>query len=346
MVGTYSIPVGASNTLSVEVFGFPIQVKTQYYALARAGLRAAWSFGGRIDASIFRGGGGGAGPGDLLGEALPYFQRFQHATRPAIEVISLPKITDGADIDNDNDTAEQVPDWQSFPDVALRPSAQQTLRYHLHTENARLPFVTGGNANTLIVVTGSLLPGIGFVPLGLDGLADMGGNGLVRSFTTRIAPPHSGLEAGEYAVLATAFRNERRGPAGPGSTRVQVSSRLPATVDMTDGWLDSPLAARYSLSGRRVTLPMVPNADVFHVSITTANGSWHLYTASSTTRLDIPQLPMGVMDRAGTATVTADAIDLATGTTLESIADVSAGGVIALDRATRGFASARVTHEP
>lgn len=341
----FNVPVAANATLEAEVFNMPFSIKSTYYVRARQGLRAAWSFGGRVDFDIFRGGGGGGGPGDILGATLPYFQRFQHAVRPAVALRALPTIVDGADIDNDGDTTEMVPDYNNFPDVALAPAANQGLRFHLETDNARLPFVTGGNANTLMVVTGALLPGIGFVPLGLDGLSDNGGNGLVASFTSRMAPPHSGLEIGKYAILATAFRSGMRGAEGPGSTRLVIEETLPTSVDMTGGWLDSPVGATYQRAQRALSVPAVTGADLLHAHIQGADGAWHLYFAPSAAAVPIPDAPAGAIDRAVSATITANAIDLAEGTTIDGLFDVAAGGVEALDAATKSFARSPVEHQ-
>ncbi len=341
---SFNVPVAANATLEAEVFGTPFTLKSDYYATARQGVRAAWSFGGRVDFDIFRGGGGGGGPGDILGATLPYFQRFQHAVRPAVVLRALPRVMDANDIDNDNDTTELVPDFNNFPGVPLAPSVDQSLRYQLNTGNARLPFVTGGNANTLLVITGAVVPGVGFVPLGLDGLSDNGGNGLVAPFTSRMAPPHSGLEVGRYAVLATAFRSGMRGPDGPGSTQLVIEETLPATVDISSGWLDSPVGAAYDRGARSLNVPVVMGVDMVHTQIQGTDGAWHLYFAPTADPVAIPAAPMGAMDRVASATITANAIDL-DGTSFEGLFDVAAGGVTALDGATKRFARSPVTHQ-
>ncbi len=345
MAGSFDVPVGASSTLAVEVFGQSFDLKDTYYTETRQGLRAAWCFGGRIDLGILTGGGGGGGPGDILGATLPYFQRFQHAVRPAVSVIALPKVADANDLDGDGDTAELRPDFASFPDVGLAPSVAQSLRYQLRTENARLPFVTGGNANTLLVVTGTLLPGVGFVPLGLDGLSDNGGNGLVRSFTTKLAPPHSGLELGDFAVMATAFRATMGGLPGPGSTRLFVAPSLPTEVDFRDGWLDSPLNGVFVRASSTVELPTTTGADLVRVRVLGAQSAVHLYASAGAGPIAIPPELAARVGAVATATLTADAIDLVAGADLGSVFDVAGGGSAALDRSTRGFSEARLRHQ-
>lgn len=342
--GSFQIPIGASATLSIDAFGMAFNLKDTYYTETSQGLRAAWCFGGRLDASIFTGGGGG-GPGDILGATLPYFQRFQHAVRPSVPVVSVPKVPDITDVDNDGDTTELVPDYANFPDVALTPTAQQSLRYYLRTDGARLPFVEGGNANTLIVITGTLLPGIGFVPLGLDGLQDSGGNGLVQSFTTRLTPPHSGLEIGEFAVMATAFRASMGALPQPGSTRLVVAPQLPLTVDLTAGWIDAPVNTTYTTASRSLNVPPVMGVDVVNVRFETNDGAWEIYTVPSATPVAVPASPLAAMDRTSSATITAIAIDLATGSSLSTLFDAASGGTSSTDHAMQGFSKARVTHQ-
>ncbi|MCK6552751.1 hypothetical protein L6R52_43410, partial [Myxococcota bacterium] len=228
--GNITVPVPAGATLGVEFVGTQIPLKDTYYTLATPGLRAAWGLGGKIGLDAL-GGGTGGGLGNIVGTILPYLQRFDHAVRPVVDVVGLPTVVDTGDIDGDGDTAELVPDYGNFPAVPLRPATAQSLRYQIEVDN--LPFVSGGNANTLIVVAGTILPSVGFVPLGLDGLQDDAGNGIVPPFVTKIAPPHSGLEVGDYAVLASAMRLDAGGLPGPGSSRLLVASRLPATVDLS-----------------------------------------------------------------------------------------------------------------
>lgn len=335
-----NIPVPMGSTLEVDFLGNPIPLKDQYYTRAATGIRAGWSFAGRIGLDAIMGAGAG---GNIVGTILPYLQRFTHGVRPVVDVVALPTIVDGNDIDNDGDTAETVPNYGQFPSVALTPDTAQSLRYNLAVAN--LPFVSGGNANTLLVVGGMLLPSVGFVPLGLDGLQDDAGNGIVAPFTTKIAPPHGGLEVGEYAVLATAIRLEGAALPGPGSARLLVSDRLPEDVDLSDGWMDSPLNASWNANLREVSLPPIAAADLYRIAFASDDGTWHIYAPAPMSVNDavvIPGAPMGLIDRTGTTTVTVDAIDLESGASASTIFDVANGNALSLDRVTRGFARASI----
>lgn len=338
--GGFDVPVPAAATVSFSLMGFPIDLKTTYAVEARAGLRAVWSFGGKLDV-----GGGGAGGGlgqlgNVLGAVLPFFQTLDHAVRPAVQLVQVPFAIDARDVDGDGDSGELLPDYASFPTVPLRPRVAQSLRYQLVVENARLPLLTDGNANALVVLSGTLVPGVGFVPLGLDGLQDDGGSGLVPSFTTRIAPAHSGLEVGEYAVLAIALRIAN-GLPGPGSARLFVSPSLPTAVDFTSGWLDAVRGAEHQVAARRVTWPTTA-AGAVRVSFASNDGGWVVYAPAAARDLALMPTPMGLVDRTATATATLDAVSLRGGASWEALLDPQTGGALGLDRVTDGFARSPV----
>jgi hypothetical protein len=332
MVGPVMIPAG--NTVEVELMGFMLPLKTDYYARSQPGLRSIWSFGGRIE--IGAGGGGFGNLDNLVAVILPFFQRFEHAVVPTVTTVGIPTVVDTNDFDGDGDTAEEIPDWNSFPSQQMQPSVPQSLRYQLSVDN--LPFVSGGNANTLVVIAGTILPGVGFVPLGLDGQSDQMGSGIVQAFTTKMAPPHSGLEAGDYAVLASAVRIDG-GLPGPGSVRLFVGAEIPPAIDLSDGWLDSPVDATWLDGTREVGLPVLPGADLYRVSFAGPEGAWHVYTPPPEGDvLAVPDVPGAATDRTLSSTVTVDAVDLMG--TPDNLFDVGGGGSIAIDRDTRGFARA------
>lgn len=336
-----NVPVPGGNTVRVEFMGFPITLKDTYYARAKPGLRALWSFGGKVDF-----GGSGLGLGDLqnlLAALLPFYQRFEHTVDPAVPILALPTVADTNDVDGDGDTQELVPDWSNLPNRALTPSQAQTLRYQLTVDN--LPFVSGGNANTLVVMSGVVLPGVGFVPLGIDGQSDGMGNGIVPSFVTKMAPPHGGLEAGDYAVLVAAIRTDTSGLPGPGSVRLYTSDRLPTAVDLSDGWIDSPVDATVDLTNRQATLPALPRADMYHLAFANPEGTWHVYAAAGAgvTTITVPTRPdLTLPERVSGAQVTVDAVDLDPSASPATLFDASAGSAVDVDRVTRAFSRAVV----
>lgn len=336
-----NVPVPAGNTVALEFQGFPITLKDTYYASAQPGLRALWSFGGKVDF-----GNSGLDIGDfqnLLAALLPFYQRFEHTVDPTVPMLALPKIVDSADIDADGDVTEEIADWNGFANRTLTPSQSQTLRYQLTVDN--LPFVSGGNANTLIIMSGVILPGVGFVPLGIDGQSDSMGTGIVPSFITKMAPPHGGLEAGIYAVMTAAVRTDMTGPPGPGSARLFTADRLPASVDLSDGWIDSPVDTTVDLSARQATLPASPGTDLYHVAFANPEGTWHVYipAAPGASTIDIPARPdLTLPPRLTSAQVTVDAVDLQATAPVGTLFDAAGAGALGLDRVTRGFARAIV----
>ncbi len=331
MVGP--VPVPANNTLSVEVFGTNLPLKTTFYAGAEPGLRSVWAFGGRVDLS-----GAGIGLGDLGNIAtavLPFFQRFDHAVLPIRTLLAVPRVPDANDLNGNGNRTELRPDWDGLPSVRLAPSAAQSLRYELRV--GPLPAVAGGDANTLIVLAGVVLPGVGFVPLGIDGEREEMGSGVVETFLTRMAPPYGGLEAGRYAVLATAVRAAAAGLPGPGSARLFVGRRLPTTVDLSSGWLPAPTGATWDQATRAAQIPAT--GDAARLRFESATGAWDIYGPTGGT-LTVPPAPAGFEDRAG-ARLALDVLRFEAGAPRIGLQfDAVGGAPVGLDAVTDGFARA------
>jgi hypothetical protein len=337
--GNLMIPVPASATLSFAFGPTNIPLKGTYYARATSGERAAWGLAGKLDVSALMMGGGGAMGGNFFGTLLPYLQRWQHGVKPVVDVVAIAEVPDTHDINGNGNTTELVPDYAHFPMAPLAPDTSQTLRYELKV--AALPAVSGGNANALLVVGGTMIPGVGFVPLGLDGQQDTG-MGIVGDFTTKIAPAHGGLEAGAYAILATAIRLNAGALPGPGSVRLLTAPRLPETVDLSDGWVGVPTMVGGNSMSRTYQWSAPTSATYYRLAFANADGAWNVY--SPTPMVTVPAAPQGLMDRTLSATVSIDAIRLAPNTTSNALFDVSAGGAQALDNATQGFARVIVGH--
>jgi len=127
---------------------------------------------------------------------------------------------------------EHVPDYANFPAVPQAPDTRRRFAYYLQV--AHLPFVSGGNANALIVIGGVILPGVGFVPLGLDGQQDMGGSGIVRlHLEDRTAARWA--RGRRLAVLATGGAPQRRCAPGPGLGASLRRLEPPGFVDLRTG---------------------------------------------------------------------------------------------------------------
>ncbi|MBI4821685.1 MAG: hypothetical protein HY791_35820 [Deltaproteobacteria bacterium] len=332
----FSFPVAANATLSAEVFGAPFSLKDTFYARARPGTRSAWCFAGRLGDGNFVDGLAqlADGPAGLL----PFLQNFRHSVRPFQPVLALATVTDAGDIDGDGDSSERVPDYASFPSLSFRPEAQQNLRFNLTAQSSALPFVYGGIADTLIVMSGVLLPGTGFVPLGFDGYRDEQRTGLAPDLITRMAPPHGGLEAGNVAVIVAAVRTEGAAIPGPGAAQIHVFDRLPTSVDLSSGWINSPTGG--SVSGRTIAQPRIPGADFVHATLFAQDGAWHVYWPASMEQLSVPAAPTGFSDRLGGGDVALDAVDVESSPSLSELFQLGHATALELDRATRRFSRA------
>ncbi|CAN0585705.1 unnamed protein product, partial [Laminaria digitata] len=71
VVGTVAFPSGA--TASAEIMGFPLDLKSTFYAQTDAGTRRAWTFAGGAEINDL-----GLNNGALLSNILPLLQTFVH----------------------------------------------------------------------------------------------------------------------------------------------------------------------------------------------------------------------------------------------------------------------------
>lgn len=212
--GDVAFPLPGGLTLYGRVFGFSINVKRDYYASTSGGARLAWGLAGKLPATelvgLFMNGGIG-GVGDVLTLLLPLFNRFDHAIKP-MNLTPTARVVDAGDIDGDGDITELVPDYMNFPDADLAPSVSQQLVTSVGVSN--LPDLTDGPAEVSILLGGTQLDSVGFVPLGISAATDADGDGRPDVRRLTMAPPYSSLVGGRYAVLSIAFRTDALG-AGP-----------------------------------------------------------------------------------------------------------------------------------
>lgn len=328
VVGTIAFPSGA--TARAEFMGIPLDLKGTYYARAPAGLRRAWTLAGGAEiADLGLGGGGGAG---LLENLLPLFQTFRHGGSTGLEtLVDLPYVPDTGDINGNGDTTEMVPDYNGFVPKNLTPTRQQNLRFVIDGTGVSLPM----GANAIMMVGGVNLPTVGFVPLGLDGLSDPAS---VGRFTTAMAAPYDGLEAGEYVVLVAAVTISSTELPEISSTRILTAPSLPGVVDITAGFLPMPTAS-FDGGARTLDVPAVNGADAWHAAFVGTTGGWQVFGAGATAAL--PEVPMGFEDRSAMGSIRVEALDLVAGETFDGLFRL---GVNAeeMDRRVAGFSQQRV----
>lgn len=323
VVGAIQIPSGA--TAAASFMGFPLNLKDTYYSQAKAGLRRAWTFAGTAEISDLGIGGGGGGTPNLLANVLPLLQTFYHGTEARNRTLAdIPQIVDTADFDGDTDVTESVPDYAGFVDVPMTPAAPQSLR-------VQLDFGADGpqNAAALFVASGVVLPRLGMVPLGLDGLATPAAP--LGSFTTALAAPYAGLEGGDYAVMAAAQIN------GNGiSAKLSVTSTLPGTINFGGAWLVPPVGT-YEVLGAR-TLSVQTGAQLWRATFRNAEGAWYVYSAAATNNFVLPTPPSGFADRTTVGPITVEAVQLQAGASLGDLF-LPALPATGTERLTRAFAS-------
>ncbi len=209
--GDVSFPLPGGLTIYGSVFGFPLNVKRDYFATSPGGARLAWGLAGQVPVNeliaLFQGGGIG-NVGDVLTLLLPLFNRFDHGIKPLI-LNAIPRVQDIMDIDGDGDVFEEVPDYSAFAEHDLTPSVRQQLITSVSVSN--LPVLTDGPAEFAILVGGTSLDATGYVPLGISATTDNDGDGRPDVRRLTMAPPYSSLVGGRYAIFSIAFRSDAFG---------------------------------------------------------------------------------------------------------------------------------------
>jgi len=341
VVGAQTIPLPGGITLTAEVPVLGEQaIKTSFDALGSGGRRVAWTFGGRIPFQAVQGLIMQQGPAGVLFALAPYFEGLTHGLQTGLLLTELPYVVDSetefdgvADVDNDGNTMEQVPDYFAFPQAPLTVRQEQTLRASVRVTG--LPPNTQGNQ--ALLTAGARVPGHGFVPLGLTAAAPGMGGGIVR--TMKMAPRYGGLETGDYAVAAFAF-----GQGTLMSLRTVARETLTAEVDL-GAMMPFPGNSTYVVATRTVTVNGLTAADVHRATLQGPTGRWQVYVAGggSMHAVVLPAVPGGLPERAQSG-VTMEAIQVSPalrGVTpevqLQTLVDPGVQGLARLALETQGL---------
>jgi hypothetical protein len=325
-VGGQDIPLPGGLVAFGQVFGFQLDIKKTYYATTSGGANLGWGLAGKVPAqrliSLFQNGGG---QGDVLSTLLPLFNRFDHAIRP-LSLTERARVTDSQDIDGDGDTSEQVPDYNSFPMVDLKPSVQQNLVTSIDVSN--FPQMSGGVAELAVLVGGTFLDSPGLVPLGISATSDEDGDGKPDTRRLSVAPPHSSATGGRFVVMALAFLPEDVGFGGAG---IELPEEFSASL-----WNGQSLSSSISLG----TFPDVSTGSVdnstrqisvqadagplYRVQLVGQQRTWEVWSlgpagqaGSFTHTIDVPQVAGGRTDLLTSGEVLIDAIS--TSVTLDDL---------------------------
>ena len=305
--GSADFPIPGGLTIDGQVFGFPVNVKEEYYATAPGGARLAWGLAGKVPVTdliaLFQGGGIG-NVGDVLNLLLPLFNRFDHGVKPVV-LNEQPRVRDFMDIDGDGDTMERVPDYMSFPEYDLTPSVRQQLITAVDVSN--LPVLTDGPAEFAILAGGTTLDSVGYVPLGISATTDNDGDGRPDVRRLTMAPPYGSLVGGRYAVFSVAFRGNAFGAGASGlefpdefSVALWNGISLPTSIQL--GTFPDSSSVQESQGTRTLTID--GNAGpLYRARFVASNRSWDVWSLGSpgamgafSHTMTIPTLPANRQD--------------------------------------------------
>lgn len=341
-IGGGAFPLPGGLVLSIDFFGIG-DLKGTYFARAADGLTFAWSLGGQVQVNdliaLFTGGGGGDFA-SILGAILPLFESFDHDLL-FFESEGRPLVVDADDFDGDGDTTERLPDYDAFPDVDLSPFVPQ--RYRTDVAWPALPTLNGDATQIAVLVGGVVVEGVGFVPTGISA-AQADGGGVPDNVLLRMAPSHSGLGIGDFAVIGIAFGTDGAGVGGGGlslptsvSARMVVASRLPESVDFSARpFLSMPTGLAWDADARALGGATV-ESELVRVTFVGAEGRWHVWAPGGDVAISLPSPPEGATDYAAASTIRVEGIQL-DGTTYAALAALGSPSLAQLDRFAVGFA--------
>ncbi|MEW5854618.1 MAG: Ig-like domain-containing protein [Myxococcota bacterium] len=277
--------------------------------------RILWGLGGQVALNKIApiisdvAGGDNINAGAILGAVLPFFRKFYHYVQGGISVV--------------DQAAPATPDaLPNFPqnDIVVKPAylLSRVAPFTIPTLPS-LPEDASQNLSGALVLTGSYVPGQGFVPLGVTAGLDVcensetsectstgaangkvtcaddtgtpdfdecADNGLAEGdLAVDYAPPHDGLEGYRLATVALALDINSLG-SGALFTSVLVSfnDSLPEDSKTTfpAGTFLQFNKGSWSTTSRTYTgTTRVDGADFYRLNLDTADKSWIIYAAPS-----------------------------------------------------------------
>jgi hypothetical protein len=341
--GTQSLPLPGGLVATVDFFGVG-EIKGTYYARTTGGLSFGWALAGKINVfdlvGLFTGGGGGD-IATIIGAILPLFESFNHDIAPFVGE-AVPLVPDSTDYDGDRNTSERTADYANFPEIDMRPDVDQLYRTGISLPT--LPVIDGDQATVAVLVGGVVVEGAGFVPMGISAsTADDSGN--AEDVVLRMAPAHSGLSVGEFAIVALTFGSEGAGFGADGITlpssiaaRVFYGTRLPENLDFATSPFPAFADAATWDDGTRVFATPATAGDITRTTLVGAEGSWEIYAVGGApAEFTLPETPVGYPDHAAGSFARIEAIDLRTGVTFLDILRAGGDTLLSLNSAAIGF---------
>jgi hypothetical protein len=335
------VPLPAGTVAYGELFGsVQVDLKRKYYASTPGGTRLGWGLAGRVPASeLFSIVRDSAGFGEALATLLPLFNRFDHAIQP-LQLTERPRVPDSNDIDGDGNTTEMRPDYDAFRSISLRPNVRQNLVTEVSVSN--FPQLDGGQTDFAIFVGGHISRSAGFVPLGVSATTDDNDDGFPDLRQLSLAPQHSSLSGGRYAITALSFQPQGGGGGGgpsvalPDEYSAALWSRqsLPNSVGL--GTFPESSSGSVDQNAREISIT-ADAGPLYRVRLVGEDRTWEIYSTGPMASsgqfqhtVEVPPTASGVRDlfsRSGTrvsvdaiqSTVTIDDIAKATGVGLRRI---------------------------
>lgn len=342
-VGGGAFPLPGGLVLSIDFFGIG-DLKGTYFAQSDAGLTFAWALGGQVQVNdlidLFTGGGGGDFA-TILAAILPLFESFDHDLL-FFEAEAFDQVADADDLDGDGDSDELRPDFDSFPEFELAPFVPQ--RYRTEVTWPALPELGGEDTQVAVLVGGVVVEGVGFVPTGISA-AEAGGDGVPEDVILRMAPSHSGLGIGDFAVVGIAFSGAG-GDFGDGglslpatiSARMLIDERLPERVDLGEReFLSIPDGLAWDAEARSVSGADI-DAEVVRVTFVGAEGRWHVWAPGGGVDVSLPEVPESAVDFSDDALVRVEGIQLDDAEYGQAVQPGGAATLSTLDSVASGFA--------
>lgn len=295
-------------------FGFTLNIKDTYYARSAAGARMAWGLAGKIPLSEILSLAQGGGQDLVLATLLPLFNRFDHQATPFLSA-AIPQVPDTQDINANGDTTELIPDYDSMPEIELRPSQRQTLSTDVEISN--FPVLTNGPAELAVLIGGTVLDSPGLVPLGISATNDEDQDGRPDSRRLSIAPPSGSLVGGRYALVAIAFTTDGGGfgPDGlPNDLSVSLwnGQSFPSSIRL--GTFPGASTTSFDASSRQVSFT-ASAGPVYRVRVVGPNRTWDIWSTGAPGQMgtfnhtiSIPNSPLSGVDPLQNGEILLDAI--------------------------------------
>jgi hypothetical protein len=299
-----------------------------FVARAPEGKSAAWVLAGQLRlaqvtgianqlAGVLGGEGADVPVGDLLTAVLPLLRSLQHGIDPSLEIEEHPKVdvTTGTPQGCDDATVEGYAercrgDYARYQRVDLTADKRLSVLSRVRVPN--LPDLPGGGcAGGAVLVSAAILPGRGVLPLGLSAGLDVLGmgtpdcriEGVRRPFGEQsptlengqlpltMAPPHSGIEGSQLALLVVAIDPNTVTSALQLNAIVERVTSVRPEQDLSPAtYLPYP-TGQLDRGGRTFAFSQaVTGATATRVEVQRGDETWLVYAPAGTTNVAFPDV--------------------------------------------------------